>query len=64
MTAQRSDTVAEDGGATCSRVLTWHEPGPGTAQGLAMAGMDYLRAMAQTSSSTTSAEASLMRCCR
>ena len=45
MTAQRSDTVAEDWGESRSRVVTWHDPGPSTARGLAMAGLDYLRAM-------------------
>src|SRR6185437_1634135 len=28
-----------------SRTVTWHSPGPGTARGLSMAGIDYLRAM-------------------
>jgi hypothetical protein len=45
MTAQHSDTVAEDWGASRSRVVTWHDPGPSTARGLTMAGLDYLRAM-------------------
>ncbi|HEX9497196.1 MAG TPA: PaaI family thioesterase [Mycobacterium sp.] len=45
MTAQRSDTVAEDWGESRSRVVTWHDPAPSTARGLAMAGLDYLRAM-------------------
>jgi hypothetical protein len=45
MTAQRGDIVAEDWGAPRSRVVTWHDPGPSTARGLTMAGLDYLRAM-------------------
>jgi uncharacterized protein (TIGR00369 family) len=45
MTAQRSDTVAEGWGASRSRVVTWHDPGPSTARGLTMAGLDYLQAM-------------------
>jgi uncharacterized protein (TIGR00369 family) len=45
MTAQRSDTGGEDWGAPRSRVVTWHEPGPSTARGLTMTGLDYLRAM-------------------
>ena len=28
-----------------SRTVTWHDPGPGTAKGLIMAGVDYLQAM-------------------
>ena len=28
-----------------SRIVTWHDPGPGTAKGLSMAGVDYLQAM-------------------
>jgi uncharacterized protein (TIGR00369 family) len=28
-----------------SRTVTWHDPGPGTAKGLTMAGVDYLQAM-------------------
>ena len=45
MTTQRSETVAEDWGASRSRVVTWHDPGPSTAPGLTMAGLDYLQAM-------------------
>jgi len=45
MTAQRAETVADDWGASRSRVVTWHDPGPSTARGLTMAGLDYLRAM-------------------
>jgi uncharacterized protein (TIGR00369 family) len=29
-----------------SRTVTWHEPGPTTAKGLTMAGIDYMRAVA------------------
>jgi uncharacterized protein (TIGR00369 family) len=28
-----------------SRTVSWHDPGPGTARGLTMAGIDYLKAM-------------------
>ena len=45
MTAQRVETVADDWGASRSRVVTWHDPGPSTARGRTMAGLDYLRAM-------------------
>ncbi|OBG95451.1 aromatic compound degradation protein PaaI [Mycobacterium sp. E136] len=37
----------EDWGPQRSRTVTWHSPGPGTAKGLSMAGIDYLRAMAE-----------------
>jgi uncharacterized protein (TIGR00369 family) len=40
-TAERADW-----GPQRSRTVTWHDPGPATAKGLAMAGIDYLRAMA------------------
>ena len=45
MTTQRTETVADDWGASRSRVVTWHDPGPSTARGLTMTGLDYLRAM-------------------
>jgi hypothetical protein len=45
VTTQRRETVAEDWGESRSRVVTWHDPGPSTARGLTMAGLDYLRAM-------------------
>jgi hypothetical protein len=45
MTTQRSKTVGEDWGASRSREVTWHDPGPSTARGLTMAGLDYLRTM-------------------
>lgn len=32
-------------GTQRSRTVTWHEPGPGTARGLTMAGIDYLKAI-------------------
>ena len=35
-----------DWGPPRSRTVTWHDPGPTTAKGLTMAGIDYLRAMA------------------
>lgn len=47
MTAELADvTTREDWGPPRRRVVTWHQPGPSTAKGLAMAGIDYLRAMA------------------
>jgi len=45
VTTQRAETVADDWGAPRSRVVTWHDPGPSTARGLTMTGLDYLRAM-------------------
>ena len=39
-------TDRDDWGAQRSRTVTWHDPGPGTAKGLSMPGIDYLRAMA------------------
>jgi uncharacterized protein (TIGR00369 family) len=35
-----------DWGPQRSRTVTWHDPEPTTAKGLTMAGLDYLRAMA------------------
>jgi uncharacterized protein (TIGR00369 family) len=47
MTAEVTDaTIREDWGQQRSRTITWHEPGPSTAKGMEMAGIDYLRAMA------------------
>jgi uncharacterized protein (TIGR00369 family) len=47
MTAELADATArKDWGPQRSRTVTWHEPGPSTARGLAMSGIDYLRAMA------------------
>jgi uncharacterized protein (TIGR00369 family) len=47
MTAELADaTTREDWGAPRSRTVTWHEPGPSTAKGLTMTGLDYLRAIA------------------
>ncbi|OBB71671.1 PaaI family thioesterase [Mycobacterium sp. 852014-52144_SCH5372336] len=37
----------EDWGPQRSRTVTWHSPGPSTAKGLTMAGIDYLRAIAE-----------------
>jgi len=45
MTAELTDTRA-DWGPPRSKTITWHEPGPTTAKGLTMAGLDYLQAMA------------------
>ena len=47
MTAELADTTDPEGwGPRRTRTVTWHEPGPSTAKGLTMAGVDYLRAMA------------------
>ena len=47
MTAELVDTDNRaDWGPQRSKTVTWHDPGPSTAKGLAMAGVDYLRAMA------------------
>src|SRR6185295_17503906 len=46
MTAELTDaSTREDWGPQRSRTVTWHEPGPSTAKGLAMAGIDYLQAI-------------------
>jgi uncharacterized protein (TIGR00369 family) len=46
MTAELADTdLRADWGPQQSRTVTWHEPGPTTAKGQDMAGIDYLRAM-------------------
>ena len=47
MTAELADATTREGwGPQRSRSVTWHEPGPSTAKGLTMAGLDYLRAIA------------------
>jgi uncharacterized protein (TIGR00369 family) len=46
MTAELTDTARTDWGPERSKTITWHEPGPSTAKGLTMAGLDYLQAMA------------------
>jgi uncharacterized protein (TIGR00369 family) len=46
MTAELVDTDAlADWGPQRSKTVTWHSPGPSTAKGLTMSGIDYLRAM-------------------
>jgi len=46
MTAELAEATTRDGwGPQRSRTVTWHDPGPSTAKGLAMAGIDYLRAI-------------------
>ena len=46
MTAELVDTESRaDWGPQRSKTITWHDPAPSTAKGLAMAGVDYLRAM-------------------
>jgi uncharacterized protein (TIGR00369 family) len=46
MTAELVDTDTQaDWGPERSRIVTWHSPGPSTAKGLSMSGIDYLRAM-------------------
>jgi uncharacterized protein (TIGR00369 family) len=46
VTAELVDTDARaDWGPQRSKTVTWHSPGPSTAKGLSMSGIDYLRAM-------------------
>ena len=46
MTAELIDTdVRADWGPERSKTVTWHSPGPSTAKGLTMSGVDYLHAM-------------------
>lgn len=46
MTAEIAETdTPADWGPKRSRTVTWHEPGPSTAKGLSMAGIDYLQAI-------------------
>ena len=45
MTIAEKDTETEVWGPQRSRTVTWHEPGPGIARGLTMAGIDYLKAI-------------------
>src|SRR4051812_1550440 len=46
MTAELVDSDAPaDWGPQRSKTVTWHSPGPSTAKGLTMSGVDYLRAM-------------------
>jgi hypothetical protein len=50
MTVELSKSSAQaDWGAPRSRTVTWHDPAPATAKGLTMAGLEYLRAMADGS---------------
>jgi len=37
--------ITDDQKPPRSRLVEWRDPGPGTAQGMSMAGIDYLRAM-------------------
>ncbi|KUI19365.1 aromatic compound degradation protein PaaI [Mycobacterium sp. GA-1285] len=47
MTLELETTAGrKDWGPQRSRTVTWHSPGPSTAKGLTMAGIDYLRAIA------------------
>lgn len=46
MTAELSEPTTPDSwGPARERTVTWHDPGPSTAIGLSMAGVDYLNAM-------------------
>lgn len=46
MTAELAATTTPEGwGEPRTRTVTWHDPGPSTAAGLSMAGIDYLNAM-------------------
>jgi uncharacterized protein (TIGR00369 family) len=46
MTAEFATTERTDWGQPRSKTVTWHDPAPSTARGLTMAGVDYLRAIA------------------
>jgi uncharacterized protein (TIGR00369 family) len=46
MTADLAETTPPNSwGPQRSRTVTWHAPGPSTATGMSMAGVDYLQAM-------------------
>jgi uncharacterized protein (TIGR00369 family) len=45
MTAELTDTDRDGWGPQRSKSISWYDPGPSTAKGLAMPGVDYLRAM-------------------
>ena len=46
MTVELTKSAVRNGwGPQRSRTVTWHDPGPSSAKGLTMAGVDYLRAM-------------------
>jgi uncharacterized protein (TIGR00369 family) len=46
VTAELAETPEDTWGELRSKVVSWHDPAPTTARGLAMPGIDYLRAMA------------------
>jgi uncharacterized protein (TIGR00369 family) len=45
MTIVNNSTGSELWGQQRSRTVSWYDPGPGTARSLAMAGIDYLKAI-------------------
>jgi uncharacterized protein (TIGR00369 family) len=45
MTAELTDTSRDGWGPQRSKSISWYDPGPSTAKGLSMPGVDYLRAM-------------------
>jgi uncharacterized protein (TIGR00369 family) len=45
VTADRAQDPRDSWGEPRSKVVSWHDPAPTTATGLAMAGIDYMRAM-------------------
>jgi uncharacterized protein (TIGR00369 family) len=45
VTAELTQDPKESWGEARSKVVSWHDPAPTTAMGLAMAGIDYIRAM-------------------
>jgi uncharacterized protein (TIGR00369 family) len=45
MTAVSNDTANEGWGPPRFRTVTWHDPGQDVTRGLALAGIDYLKAM-------------------
>ena len=45
MTADLTETSRDGWGPQHSKTVTWYEPGPSTVKGLAMPGVDYMRAV-------------------
>jgi uncharacterized protein (TIGR00369 family) len=45
MTAELTETNRDGWGPQRSKTVSWYDPGPSTARGLSMPGVDYLKAM-------------------
>jgi uncharacterized protein (TIGR00369 family) len=45
MTAELTDTSRDGWGPQRSKSISWYDPGPSTAKGLSMPGVEYLKAM-------------------